>query len=133
VGVDVEALRDPVPDIGAFRAVFSLREMASIEACAGREQAAAFYRVWTRKEALLKATGEGLGGMTADLDLSSGRDLRRHGILWQVRDLNLLPGYAAAVAVEGQDVTVVLREWRSPAHEYILEDCPANASTCHSR
>jgi 4'-phosphopantetheinyl transferase len=117
VGVDVEALHYPAPDTGAFQAFFSPRELSSIEACAGRERATAFYRIWTRKEALLKATGEGLGGMGADLDLASGDELWRHGVPWHVRDLRLLTGYAAAMAVEGRDVAVESREWRGLAAE----------------
>jgi 4'-phosphopantetheinyl transferase len=112
VGVDIEALHYPAPDTGAFRAFFSPCELSSIEACAGGERATTFYRTWTRKEALLKATGEGLGGMDADLDLSSGDDLWRHGVSWHVRDLDLQPEYAAAIAVEGAVVDVELKEWR---------------------
>ena len=115
VGVDVEALRYPAPDAGAFRAFFSPRELAWIEAFEGRARAAAFYRIWTRKEALLKATGEGLSGLGADLDLSSGSDLLRRGLSWHVRDLDLLTGYGAALAVEGGTCTVELKEWREAA------------------
>jgi 4'-phosphopantetheinyl transferase len=111
VGVDIEALRYPAPDTGAFRAFFSPRELALIEVCEGRARADAFYRTWTRKEALLKATGEGLSGLGADLDLSTGSELWRHGIMWHVQDLRQVTGYVAAVATEGTAAAIEWKEW----------------------
>ena len=100
VGVDVELICDPVPKPGAIRSYCSRRELAEIDALAGPDQAAMFYRIWTRKEALLKATGEGLGGLSPDLEVCSGSYLWRHGKTWHLHDLDLLPRYAAAIAFE---------------------------------
>ena len=59
-GVDLE-IRRPVPDaVELARGNFSHEEIASLRKYAGPEYSAAFLRVWTRKEALLKAIGAGL-------------------------------------------------------------------------
>jgi 4'-phosphopantetheinyl transferase len=66
VGVDVERLR-PLTDIDALAArVRSPAERAG----AGEEGGDSLLRVWTRKEALLKASGDGLGVPMADLTLT---------------------------------------------------------------
>ena len=60
VGVDLEgAERTPDHDRLSAR-VLSLRERAVFDALPADHRRAAFLRVWTRKEAYLKATGEGL-------------------------------------------------------------------------
>ncbi len=62
VGVDVEQVR-PVPDLAELaERFFSAHECAAIRNLAGQEQALTFFRIWTRKEAWLKATGEGITG-----------------------------------------------------------------------
>lgn len=114
VGVDVEVIRCPVPEMDAVRHYLSAREQAVIDALAGDMQARAFYRLWSRKEALLKATGEGLGGLDRGLDLSSGSDFSRHGTAWHVADLDLRPAYVAALAVEGGPGTIKIGEWHLP-------------------
>jgi 4'-phosphopantetheinyl transferase len=117
VGVDVEIMRCPVPGMDAVRHYLSAREQAVIDALAGPAQARAFYRLWSRKEALLKATGEGLGGLDRSLDLSSGSDFRRRGTAWYVADLDLQPAYVAALAVEGGAGAIKISEWRLPYHQ----------------
>lgn len=60
VGVDVEQLR-PMPDgLDIARRFFSAREVAMFEDVAATEHDVAFFNLWTRKEAWLKATGEGI-------------------------------------------------------------------------
>lgn len=60
VGVDVEEVRGGV-DFGALaRRFFSKAEGAALAAAAEPERAALFFRIWTRKEAYLKALGHGL-------------------------------------------------------------------------
>ncbi len=62
VGVDVEQIR-PVPELSALmERFFSAVECAEIKKLFGEEQLKGFFRVWIRKEAWLKATGEGITG-----------------------------------------------------------------------
>ena len=58
--------------------------------CAGEDT---FLRMWTRKEALLKATGVGIGDALASYDST-----RPAPEPWVVRDLAAPPGFAAAIA-----------------------------------
>jgi 4'-phosphopantetheinyl transferase len=61
IGIDVEALDKPVPMPVAQR-YFSEREVAALHALAPGDQPRRFLRLWTLKEAYLKAVGEGLAG-----------------------------------------------------------------------
>jgi 4'-phosphopantetheinyl transferase len=81
----------------------------------------AFFAAWTRKEAYLKARGEGLSlppqGVEVTLApdepaslLSVGGD-PREARRWTLHELKPRPGYAAAVAVEGHDWQLEVREW----------------------
>ena len=65
VGIDVEAWRDLEYAALAERA-FAPEERAALAAAPAAERAATFFAVWTRKEALLKARGLGLGAFPLD-------------------------------------------------------------------
>jgi 4'-phosphopantetheinyl transferase len=70
VGVDVEEVR-PVPEMAALmERFFSAAECVEIKGLAGEEQLRGFYRIWTRKEACLKATGEGITGALSSVDVT---------------------------------------------------------------
>jgi 4'-phosphopantetheinyl transferase len=111
VGVDVERVRFPLPELAGVRRYLAPGERAAIDAREGLAQAEAFFRAWTRKEALLKATGEGIGGLGPGLDLSSGSDFYRYGRSWHVTDVNLRPGYAIALAIEGEACAIRPCPW----------------------
>ncbi|MBD1914195.1 MULTISPECIES: 4'-phosphopantetheinyl transferase superfamily protein [unclassified Leptolyngbya] len=60
VGIDLEAMR-PVPQMESIvQRYFSPQEQKTFSALPERDQALAFFRAWTCKEAYLKATGHGL-------------------------------------------------------------------------
>ncbi len=102
VGVDVEAVGEL--DYGPL--------LASV--CTADEQpqvrtVADFYVYWTRKEAVLKATGEGLRRPMADLAVTPPDAAPRLLTLaggpppdFQLTDLAAAPGYRAAAAVLGK-------------------------------
>ena len=106
VGADIEQVR-PMPDLQAVAArVCTPGELDRLGGLAESERERAFFAMWTRKEALAKATGEGIGAIARDArDALTGGDGR-----WTVAELNDVPGYAACVAAEGAGWTLVRNE-----------------------
>lgn len=105
VGVDVEAagrLRD-VDGLSAM--VMTAEERAAFAALPTDRRKAAFLRLWTRKEALLKADGRGLmhdpRQLTVGLDEDERRTVAFDGRSWTLCDLAPAPGLAGTLCVEG--------------------------------
>ncbi|MEU2283774.1 4'-phosphopantetheinyl transferase superfamily protein [Streptomyces sp. NPDC013178] len=119
VGVDVE--RVPRPErVALCRSALHPGEQEELARRAPPERPAAFARLWARKEAYLKGTGEGVGGWTSDVYLGDGgpgAPPRPDG--WSVLDVPCGPGHAAAVAVRGPVLETVVR--RLPP-EWVLSD-----------
>jgi 4'-phosphopantetheinyl transferase len=105
VGVDVEFIRSDTAVMQIADRFFAARESAALRALPEQQQRRAFFDTWTRKEAWLKARGVGLGG-ALDQCVDEQTD-------WLVQGLSVGPGYSAALAVGGADVT--LRRWQAPA------------------
>jgi 4'-phosphopantetheinyl transferase len=105
VGIDVE-LKRPVPEVEflAQRYLAPL-EWTAIERLPPEEREAAFLMCWTRKEAYLKARGDGLaGGLDSAAILPAAEAMRvsiggRDAPQWCVLDLCPDVDYVAAVAV----------------------------------
>jgi 4'-phosphopantetheinyl transferase len=108
VGVDLEQMR-PLPDLEQLvHRFFSPRECAVIDALPPAQKPGAFFKGWTRKEAYLKATGEGLSGLDrVEVSLAPGEPakLLRAGSSakaterWALHEPTVAPGYAAALVV----------------------------------
>ncbi|MBE9125652.1 MULTISPECIES: 4'-phosphopantetheinyl transferase family protein [unclassified Coleofasciculus] len=111
LGIDLEYMR-PMPDAEKLaKRFFSEREYSAIASLPPEEQQAAFFNGWTRKEAYLKATGDGLTGLEeVEVSLLPGEPARLVSISgnsqaacrWLIYPLNPAPDYVAALAVEGQ-------------------------------
>jgi 4'-phosphopantetheinyl transferase len=94
IGVDLEQHRELAgPSIA--RRFFTPAEAAIVDADPN-----ALFRIWVRKEAWAKAHGEGLWLPLDRLDVSGEVDG------WSVVDLDIAPGYAAAVAWRGPRAAV---------------------------
>jgi 4'-phosphopantetheinyl transferase len=111
VGVDLERMR-PLPVVERIaETAFSCQERAKLKRLAPEQRQAAFYAGWTRKEAYVKARGEGLGLPLGQFDVSLApgepaklievRGAPREAGRWTLMALDVAPGYAAALAVEG--------------------------------
>lgn len=121
VGVDVELARDEVDTVGVAGVVFSPEEQQVLTALPAHSRRAAFFQLWARKEALIKAEGTGFTEPSSDftLTVAPGEPPRllahrtRPETLgrWSLCDLRLpVTGAAAALAVEGPPPR--LRQWR---------------------
>lgn len=103
VGVDVEKTEPDRDLLAIAERALAPEAVAEIHAAAPADQTLAFYRAWTRHEARLKCLGTGL---TSDRfhpspryhEDKGGND--RDGVV--LADIEVNPGYAAAVAVSGQ-------------------------------
>jgi 4'-phosphopantetheinyl transferase len=111
IGADLEQLRPLAEFEDLASRYFSPRESALIGALAPECRMEAFYSVWTRKEAFLKATGEGIGENLAEVEVSPAPGdqpaiLRVPGSRpgptgWKLRSFSPAPGYLGAVAFRG--------------------------------
>ena len=113
VGVDIEAHRPVEPEVATR--FFSAAEQAALAPLAGAAWRQAFFRIWTRKEAFVKALGAGLSHPLDSFDVTAGADaqLARHAAGraadWALIDLPLGTGWAGAVAVEAGGAPARLR------------------------
>ncbi len=106
VGIDIEYLTDKKDHLGLAKRFFSNKEYEIISSLPKDNQNDAFYRVWTRKEAYLKATGEGISGIekieVPVLNDEKPEMLSTQGITgdWLLYDLKTPDNYIASLAVK---------------------------------
>ncbi len=120
VGVDVEFIRPAIVGEQIAERFFSPREVAALQALPEPLKPAAFFHCWTRKEAFIKALGEGLSHPLSSFDVSLDPD--RATLLavggsaeaasaWTLGALAPGEGYAGAVAVTIPSVVVRTWDW----------------------
>ena len=112
IGVDLEFIRKDINLLGIAKRFFSEREYAELQALPESRQLQTFFECWTRKEAFIKAKGDGfsLPLRQFDVSITPGEPaalLRTEwdpdeAALWSLKSLNPTPGYAGALAVEGR-------------------------------
>lgn len=112
VGVDVERVRAQSDVMKIAERFFSGHERGNLRKLTGDDVHAAFFRCWTRKEAYIKAVGEGLSLPLHQFDVSieaspnqallatrpDPAEVKR----WSIYNVPVIPGYAAALAI-GQE------------------------------
>lgn len=115
VGVDLELVRDELDYAPLLPDIFSAGERRALAALPAPAQRLAFFGGWARKEAYLKARGDGLThppnqvevglapGAQAPLQLPPAEPGEKP---WTLYTLDAGPGYAAAVVGEGDPVHV---------------------------
>ena len=123
VGVDVERVREEMDCVGMADRFFSADEVKVLNSLAPEAQTRAFFDCWARKEAYIKARGEGLSMPldSFDVSLAPGEPaalLRTRGDAaeasrWTLRELSPGQGFAAAVAVEGGGWRLRCWQWEA--------------------
>jgi 4'-phosphopantetheinyl transferase len=121
IGIDVEHIRTNFACQEIAERFFSPQERAALRSLPAPVKYEAFFHCWTRKEAYIKARGEGLS-LPLDqfaVSLTPGEPaalLTTHwapheAARWALRELMPGPGYAAALAVEGHDWRLACWQW----------------------
>jgi 4'-phosphopantetheinyl transferase len=120
IGVDVECVRD-IPEMDRLvELIFSAMEAHVYRALPKHLKREAFFACWTRKEACLKVTGEGLSLPLDKFELTvdPGEPPSLLGIdgdqksacRWTIHDFKPISGFTAAIAAEG--LNWGLRRWQ---------------------
>ena len=122
LGVDIEFMR-PLDDAESIAThFFSVHEQAELRCLPAHLKHQGFFNCWTRKEAYIKATGEGLYQPLDEFDVSltPGEPARLLAVQgksdevqrWSLRALQPPVGYAAALAAEGTDRQISCWKWQ---------------------
>ncbi|MDJ0846653.1 4'-phosphopantetheinyl transferase family protein [Crocosphaera sp.] len=106
IGVDVEYIR-PMPEAESLaKRFFSQNEFEHISRLSPEEKNREFFKLWTAKEAYLKAIGQGIGGGLEKVEIATDEPVRfvnlpeTHQINYKLSYLNPHPNYLGAIAVE---------------------------------
>lgn len=99
VGIDIEKIEGDKQDLA--KRFFSTQEITVLQAKPEPERISSFYRVWARKEALLKAVGTGLSIPLASFSVATDdilESVQLEGSDWTLLSIPIDPGYQAALA-----------------------------------
>jgi 4'-phosphopantetheinyl transferase len=116
IGVDIEKMQ---PDfmLAVARRYFSEKELVELLALPEVEQVAAFYWLWARKEAFVKAIGQGLHFPFREFTVSLREQVETivydcdDYAMWHLESFAASAGYQAAFVVPAPVGTVLLRDW----------------------
>jgi len=121
VGVDIERINAQFAIDEIAKRFFSAIEVQILRALPNADRTEAFFSCWTRKEAYLKAVGEGLSVPLDSFAVAFAPGI--HGALlqvkadpaeagrWSMYNLEVKSGYRAALVVKGKDHHLQQREW----------------------
>ena len=110
-GVDIEKIHAMDNMNSIVEIYFSLSEKIKYFSLSEQNRIKTFFQYWTRKEALLKAIGLGLSYPLDKFDVISNETRNAPFYIttnhqnseteWMIQDVNILDGYAAALALRG--------------------------------
>jgi 4'-phosphopantetheinyl transferase len=128
VGVDVEAVGDNFQFEEVAAHFFTPHERAQLACCQPDARSATFLRIWTLKEALMKATGQGFSGPMNDFDVtvepltfSNAAAQPTHANQWHIEQRKVSEQHWASVAIRRPPGIPILVNWASVAAAEIVE------------
>ena len=115
IGVDIEYVKPDFRGMEIASRFFSEEESAALAKLPPEQQDEAFFGCWTKKEAYVKAHGQGLGipldSFTVEFSKSKQVLRDEGGARWSCYALEAAPGFAAAVVAAGEDWRLKCWEW----------------------
>lgn len=105
IGVDIEEVKDmPVED---FEEQFSKKEMEAI--LKSEDAMQAFFKLWTKKEAFLKAIGTGLHIPLNQVFIDDNRIIWENST-WFLKELNFEKKYPCHICKSGENDEILMQE-----------------------
>ncbi len=107
IGVDLEIIRENVSCLDIARRFFSAAEVGVLTATPEAEQRSTFFRCWTRKEAYVKARGDGIAASASTFTVSLEPDRPSlidgidDDIDWTLTNLPEIESFKSALCVRG--------------------------------
>lgn len=121
IGIDIEYIRNELADEQVAKRFFSKQEVSRLLLLPAEKQKEAFFFCWTRKEAFIKAVGQGLSMPLDQFDVTltpgepaqllATRPDPAQALQWKIYHCTPAEGYAGAVVVAGQDVQINYWQW----------------------
>jgi 4'-phosphopantetheinyl transferase len=121
LGIDVERVRFVAEADEVAAKFFSPHEGAMLNALPAEQKMVSFFHCWTRKEAYLKATGEGIADALPriEVSLTPGQPARLSKIngdalaasRWRLGGLAPAPGFVGALAIKADSFTLSCWRW----------------------
>ena len=125
IGIDLEQIRPLIDADELVARFFSARESAAFHHLPVVQKPLAFFNLWTRKEAWLKATGQGIGDLLNAVEVSflPGEPARFVSLpgdaqtlaSWILREFEPAPGFVAALAISSSSPALRCSCWDEKA------------------
>jgi len=117
LGIDLEPIRPEFAGEAIAERHFSPREVEEWHRLSPELRAEAFFLCWTRKEAYVKAKGEGLQIPLASFSvtLTPGQPVELQSVdcaRWRLHSFEPAPGYTAAIVGEEKDWRLLQWDWQ---------------------
>jgi len=138
IGVDLEYIRADISTGDIAAQFFTQREADALNSLPENIRQKAFFTLWSRKEAVMKADGMRLALERNQYEVlpdqnemhitcRPGNEPQAEDIR-SLRDLDAGPGFAAALAVKGRDCRLRFWQWQKPSPSQLRQQPKAGAS-----
>ena len=121
IGIDVEVINRKIEIENIAKHFFAKGEIDCLMSLPKAQRHEAFFNCWTRKEAFIKATGDGLSFPLDQFEVSLKPNEKAELLAtyfnekehekWSLFDLKMKEGYKAALAVKGKVEEIKCFEW----------------------
>jgi 4'-phosphopantetheinyl transferase len=130
VGIDIEHARSKADLVALSKRILSTKDRRIFTTLPVADSLAAFFRIWTRKEAYLKARGEGISDGLQKFSVSFSTDEittviderdRVNEAKWRLHSLKVVDGYTGCVACDDPGKRIDLQKVKFKEAELIAD------------